>query len=147
MHYVCYIDGSSLTNPGHAAIAVRIYDAVGCLLLSLCEPIGKQTNNYAEYYAVVRGLQEATRMQIDHLTVITDSELLSKQSSGEYKVLADNLKELYTEVQALRQQFAQIEIIYRKRESDERMMIVDKMAREAAEHVQRFGHHLLDDTV
>lgn len=86
-------------------------------------------------------------MQIDHLTVITDSELLSKQSSGEYKVLADNLKELYTEVQALRKQFAQIEIIYRKRESDERMMIVDKMAREAAEHVQRFGHHLLDDTV
>jgi hypothetical protein len=41
--------------------------------------------------------------------------------------------------------FSHIDIIYRKLETDERMMIVDKMAREAAEHVQRFGHHSLDN--
>ncbi|MFN3691169.1 MAG: ribonuclease HI family protein, partial [Fimbriimonadales bacterium] len=103
MEAVAYVDGASLANPGSAALAVRLYDMQGRLLQSICEPIGKQTNNFAEYYALLRCLQEAHQKGITRLTIYTDSELLVKQWSGDYRVLSDNLKPLYREAQEFRE--------------------------------------------
>lgn len=139
MQAVAYIDGSSLQNPGYAALAVRIYDAQGRLLHSLCEPIGKQTNNFAEYYALLRCLQEALQLGVQHLTVYTDAELLSKQWTGEYQVRAENLRPLYNEAKQYAALIGSVQIVWVRPSEDKRAQLVNKLAQEAAEHVQRFG--------
>ena len=139
MEAVAYVDGASLLNPGCAALAVRLYDTQGRLLQSICEPIGKQTNNFAEYYALLRCLQEAYQMGITRLTIYTDSELLAKQWTGEYKVHSDNLRPLYQEAQGFRERFERLEILHARKDSLDLAKVVDRMAREAAKHVQQFA--------
>jgi ribonuclease HI len=49
-------------NPGPAAVAARISGADGVVLQELSEMIGNATEEYAEYFAVVRGLQAAIEL-------------------------------------------------------------------------------------
>lgn len=137
-----YIDGASLSNPGYAGLAVLLFDAEGRLLLSLCEPIGKQTNNFAEYYALLRCLHEAVRLGISHLDIYTDSELIAKQWTGEYKVQSENLKPLYWEAKELAQRIGTVVVHHTKAQSDEWIKLVDKMSQRAAEHIQKFSPEL-----
>ncbi len=58
-------------------------------------PLGHQTNNYAEYSALLAALNYTLRHGFKALKVISDSELLVKQISGEYKVSSPTLKELH----------------------------------------------------
>lgn len=139
MEAIAYIDGASLQNPTYAALAFRIYNSAGELLLSVCEPIGKQTNNFAEYYALLRCLQEAHRMGIRQLTIYTDAELLHKQWIGECRVNSENLRPLYTEAKELARQFESVQVNWVRSGTDECAKVVDRMAREAAEHVKQFG--------
>lgn len=139
MEAIAYVDGASLANPGDAALAVQIYDTQGQILKSICEPIGKQTNNFAEYYAMLRCLQEAQAMGIQRLTIYTDSELLCKQWTGEYQVRSENLRPLYHEAKEYAQMFAHVSVVQIRRASDPRAQIADRMAQEAAQHVQRFN--------
>jgi ribonuclease HI len=53
-----YIHGECKEDLGPAAIGVYIVNARGDIELSLAESIGNGTNEYAEYFAVVRALQE-----------------------------------------------------------------------------------------
>ena len=145
MKAVAYIDGSSLQNPGYAAIAVRIYDESGQLLLSLCEPYGKQTNNYAEYLAYVRCLEEARQLGVTELCIFTDSELIAKQWSGEYQIRSGNLKPLYEYTLELRQQM-EVEVRRIPTQGDERLKLTNRMAQEAAKFVQQqFATHYLHE--
>ncbi len=56
--------------------------------------IGVATNNAAEYSAAVYALQEALMLGARNVDVFSDSELLVKQVSGEYKVKNEDLKRL-----------------------------------------------------
>lgn len=144
MKAVAYIDGSSLQNPGYAAIAVRIYDESGQLLLSLCEPYGKQTNNFAEYLACARCLEEALQLGVTELCIFTDSELLAKQWSGEYRIHSRNLKPLHDYTLELRQQI-RAEIKRIPAQNDERLQLTSRMAQEAAKFVQQFATQYLQE--
>jgi ribonuclease HI len=53
---VINVDGGARGNPGPAAIGVVISAPDGTVLEQIAEPIGVQTNNVAEYRAVLRGL-------------------------------------------------------------------------------------------
>ncbi|CUU35314.1 MAG: ribonuclease HI family protein [Armatimonadetes bacterium] len=135
-----FIDGSALNNPGAAGLAVRIEDEQGRLLLELCEPIGRATNNFAEYYSLLRCLQEAKRMGITELDIYTDLELIVKQWSGVYKV-NERLRPLYSEAKRIAQEIGQVRIHHAKAESEwvEIIQYVDALCRKAAEHVQKVG--------
>lgn len=145
MKAVAYIDGSSLQNPGYAAIAVRIYDESGQLLLSLCEPYGKQTNNYAEYLAYVRCLEEACQLGVTELCILTDSELIARQWSGQYRIHSRNLKPLYDYTLELRQEM-KVEVRRIPTESNECLQLTNRMVQEAAKFVQQqFATHYLQE--
>jgi ribonuclease HI len=62
------------------------------VIKSLSAAIGPQTNNIAEYCALVMALQEALMLGVTELDVFTDSELVAKQWSGEYKLKEATLK-------------------------------------------------------
>jgi ribonuclease HI len=95
---IAYIDGGSRGNPGPAGYGVQIKDTDGLVLANIAESIGTTTNNVAEYRAFLAALYWALEHKQTRLHICSDSELLVKQLSGEYKVKSDKLKPLYQEV-------------------------------------------------
>src|SRR3989344_6701587 len=82
-----YTDGGSRGNPGEAAIGCVLIDPLtGKILKEHHETIGIQTNNVAEYRALIAGLALAKRFRPNRLVCHLDSELIVKQLSGAYKV-------------------------------------------------------------
>jgi probable phosphoglycerate mutase len=85
-----WIDGGSRGNPGPSGIGVYFPG-----LIRISEYLGPQTNNYAEYSALIAAVQFAAARQCTRLKVYSDSELVVKQIRGEYKVRNENIRPLY----------------------------------------------------
>lgn len=94
-------DGASKGNPGPASIGVILLDSDGTTLAEISERIGTATNNEAEYAALIRGLEEAKVLGLKRLRWRTDSELLQRQWTGQYKVRSPRLIALHREAKSL----------------------------------------------
>jgi ribonuclease HI len=94
-------DGASRGNPGPAAIGATIKDEQGGLIARISRPIGRATNNQAEYRAVIAALREAVRLGAREVDIRLDSELVVRQLSGRYRVKNATLKALYQEAKGL----------------------------------------------
>ncbi len=104
-----FSDGGSRGNPGQAAIGCILEDpARGETLEQLALRIGIETNNVAEYRALIEGLKLAEKYQPNRLICHLDSELVVKQLNGEYLVKMSTLQPLYDEVKELSMEFADI---------------------------------------
>ena len=104
---ICYTDGGARGNPGPAAIGVYITDEAGTMVREVAQTIGNSTNNYAEYQAVLTGLQtlkatygKATKTTQFELRL--DSELVKKQLNGEYQIKEPGLVPMFIEIHNLR---------------------------------------------
>src|SRR5690348_14895102 len=93
--HIAQIDGASRGNPGPAAYAVIVKDASGKVVFQLGKKLGRQTNNVAEYYALLAALDYAAGHGIKALRIRSDSELLVRQIKGQYKVKSADLKPLH----------------------------------------------------
>jgi ribonuclease HI len=116
MHLNIYTDGASRGNPGHAAIGVVIQDDASRVLKEISEYIGINTNNYAEYHAVLRALKEAKNLNADTITLFSDSELVCRQLTGKYKVKSNNIRPLFTEVISLASKLKSFSVTHIRRE-------------------------------
>ncbi|NOS68241.1 MAG: ribonuclease HI family protein [Candidatus Peribacteraceae bacterium] len=97
-----FTDGGSRGNPGHAAIGCVLIDPTkGVTLKEHAERIGEETNNVAEYRALIEGLKIATHYRPNRLICHLDSELVVKQLNGEYRVKMPTLQPLVDEIHAL----------------------------------------------
>jgi ribonuclease HI len=94
---VAYCDGGSRGNPGPAGFGVYIQDSAGKVLGELSEFVGKRTNNFAEYSALLAALEFAIANGHKGLRVVSDSELMVKQIKGQYRVNSPELRPLYEE--------------------------------------------------
>lgn len=92
---IMYTDGGSKGNPGDAGIGIAIYDEKRVPIAEVSRYIGTQTNNAAEYFALVRGLEEVIRLGAGWVDIYMDSELIVKQIKGEYSVKNEGLKPFY----------------------------------------------------
>lgn len=116
-----FSDGGSRGNPGHAAIACILEDPVaGTVLKEYFERIGQETNNVAEYRALIKGLELAQAYQPNRLICHLDSELVVKQVRGEYRVKMPTLQPLVEEVLELERQLADVEFVHIPREDNYR---------------------------
>lgn len=94
-----YCDGGSRGNPGPAAAgAVLKYDDE---TVPLGRFLGIQTNNFAEYSAVVMGMEAALARKPKKIEVYLDSELIVKQMNGIYRVKNVDLRPLYEKVRLM----------------------------------------------
>ena len=114
--HVANIDGASRGNPGPAAYAVVLRDAQGKTVLELAKKIGRETNNVAEYYALLAALDYAVNQGISALRIRSDSELLVRQMQGRYKVKSPELKPLHERASKLARQVAYFAIEHVRRE-------------------------------
>ena len=104
-----HIDGASKGNPGHAGIGILVR-ANGEVLTEHADYLGRATNNAAEYQALLKGLDIATSLGAEHVSVISDSELVVKQINGLYRVKNVALLPLYQEARKRSRKFKTFQI-------------------------------------
>lgn len=124
-----FTDGGSRGNPGEAGIGVfaREGDKV---LFELSEYLGVQTNNVAEYTAVIRALETVVERGFTGSRVhfFLDSKLVVEQVQGNWKVKEAHLQQLVDRVRVLAAQCAHITYTHIPREKNKE---ADRLANEA----------------
>lgn len=129
---VVYTDGASRGNPGPASYGVWICESEKPVE-ELKGYLGIQTNNFAEYTAVIQALTWAKQKGVAEITIRTDSELLVKQLSGVYKVKSDVIKPLFQQVKTLIQgNFKRVDFQHVRREFNKE---ADRLANEALDEL------------
>ena len=96
-----FTDGAARGNPGPAGIGAVLVGPGGEELKTISEYIGEGTNNFAEYTALIRGLEEAERLGANRVAVFLDSELVARQLVGAYRVKSESLRPLYRQAREL----------------------------------------------
>lgn len=116
-----FSDGGSRGNPGQAAIAYILEDPIrGEVLKEHGERIGVETNNVAEYRALIEGLKASQAYQPNRLICHLDSELVVKQLNGEYRVKMETLKPFVDEIQELAAELPDVVFTHIPREDNYR---------------------------
>lgn len=101
---IIFTDGAAEPNPGPAAIGATINDEQGRLIASISQPIGRATNNQAEYRAIIAALEKTIKLGAKQVDMRSDSELVVRQINGQYRVKKASLKPLYQQVKQLQSQ-------------------------------------------
>ena len=101
-------DGGARGNPGPAAFGYVLEAVDGTVLAAHGERIGVATNNVAEYRALIAGLEKALELELDEVEVVSDSELLVKQMTGEYRVKNEALRLLSIQATRLARQLERV---------------------------------------
>jgi ribonuclease HI len=111
------IDGASRGNPGLSGIGVVI-SREGEKIAEYNEFIGNSTNNLAEYMALKKALKMASTMNDDEITILSDSELVIKQRTRNYKVRSKRLKTVFREISNLEKSFKHVRYRHIPREDN-----------------------------
>ncbi len=134
MKIIMYSDGGARGNPGPAGAGVYIEDGEGNIVKKIAKFLGKRTNNWAEYEAVILGL-EALKKQFGHklkemdIELRMDSELVVRQLTNVYKVKNQDLFAQYLKIHNMRiKDFPMLKITHVRREKNKE---ADKLANEA----------------
>ncbi|NQT75653.1 MAG: ribonuclease HI family protein [Candidatus Omnitrophica bacterium] len=123
-----FIDGASRGNPGPSGIGIVFFDDKKNVVKKIFKFIGNATNNVAEYTAFIYALQEALIDRYEDVKIASDSELLTRQLRGEYRVKNENLKPFYDQFLHLSRGFNRIEVVSIGRKDNS---IADKLANKA----------------
>ena len=115
-HWSIYVDGSSaregegvgvlLIGPNHQKLQYS---------LRFMFPI---TNNVAKYEALLEGLRLVDKIKAEHVTIYVDSQLVTRQVSGEYEVRDPSLKKYHELVEQIWVCFKSTRIIQIPRENN-----------------------------
>jgi len=114
---VAYIDGGARSNPGEAGAGIY-FERNGSPWRGLYRYLGLQTNNYAEYSALLEALQYALNEGFTRLAVYADSELLVRQMLGSYRVKHPVLRRLHEQAMQLAHRLERFAIHHVPRESN-----------------------------
>lgn len=95
-------DGGARGNPGPAAIGVVVKNEQGEVLGKISQKIGHQTNNFAEYTAVIAALKWLQEKKYaGRIRFFLDSTLVVNQLNGLFKVKENTLRMLVFKVREL----------------------------------------------
>jgi ribonuclease HI len=122
------VDGGARGNPGPAGYGAYIRGADGKAIAQLSEYLGIKTNNFAEYSALIGALEYAIAHGYRALKVISDSELMVRQMTGQYRVNSPDLKPMYERARSLVRQLDRFAIEHVLRAKNQH---ADRLANEA----------------
>jgi len=102
--FVIRTDGAARGNPGPASSGAALYDLArpdarddrAAPDASISDYLGIQTNNVAEYTAVVRALELAAELGAREVHLLLDSKLIVEQLAGRWRVKDSKLIPLWT---------------------------------------------------
>jgi ribonuclease HI len=123
-----FTDGGARGNPGPAAYGYVLEADDGTVLAAHGEAIGVATNNVAEYRGLLAGLEKALELHVPEVEVVSDSELLVKQMTGEYRVKNEALRTLSIEAARLARRIGKVSYTAVRREHNE---LADRLVNDA----------------
>jgi ribonuclease HI len=114
MRLIIRTDGAARGNPGPASSGAVLIDASApgarrpdaAPLASISEYLGVQTNNVAEYTAVLRALALALELGAREVEMLLDSKLIVEQLHGRWRVKDAKLILLHAEAKSHLARFA-----------------------------------------
>lgn len=115
---IVYTDGASRGNPGPASFGYVITNENGEVIKEGAEKLGEQTNNYAEYMAMIEALNFCKRHGAKKILIRADSQLMIRQMKGEYKVKAEGIIPLHQKAKLLASHFSTIHYEHIPREKN-----------------------------
>ena len=86
-------------------------------MAEISEYLGEATNN-GRVYGLDQGFEQSFGIRAEEVQIYTDSELLTRQINGSYRVKSEGLKPLFLEVMALKRRFAAFSINHVSREKN-----------------------------
>ena len=107
--YIGFADGASRSTRNLASVAWAIYAPTNKLISLRGVCLGRATNNYAEYSAVIELLVDAISLGIHRLVVRLDSHLVVLQLSNVYFIRSPTLLRVYLRIRLLERHFDYIE--------------------------------------
>lgn len=119
-------DGAARGNPGPASAGAVIIDASrpdayrpdALPVAVVSRPLGIQTNNYAEYTAVILALEKALDLGAVEVELVLDSLLVVEQLAGRWKVKHPGIKPLVDRVRSLLAGVERWSVRHERRESN-----------------------------
>lgn len=120
-----YIDGASAGNPGPSGIGIFLKGEGQ--LIKLSEAIGMTNNHIAEFTALVRGLEEAKKLETNFVWLHSDSKIVVSSvdkryvKNEEFKPYLERALEIIDE----------LELFFIKWIPDKENKAADALAREA----------------
>jgi ribonuclease HI len=98
MKFTIHADGGARGNPGPAGAGAVVRDELGNTVAVVSKFLGRQTNNFAEYEAVISAFDELAKLVPENgrdkvdVSVKMDSMLVVRQMQGEWRVKHPNMK-------------------------------------------------------
>jgi ribonuclease HI len=137
-------DGAARGNPGPASSGAVLIEAAGPVsrrpdaapIASISEYLGVQTNNVAEYTAVVRALALAHELGAGEVEMLLDSKLIVEQLHGRWRVKDAKLIPLHAEAKAHLARFSRWSATHVPRAQNKQ---ADALCNEAIDRAQAGG--------
>lgn len=140
---IIFTDGGARGNPGLAAAGVYLEIAAVNLRLLCGKYLGENTNNFAEYFGVILGLETVLTLIEDsaetEIDFFADSALVVNQLNGKYQLKAENLKPLFQKVRDLEKKFKKVTYTHVVRAENK---LADKAVNEALDSKSSFKKEL-----
>jgi len=135
---IIYTDGGSRGNPGPAAIGMVFCNERGEIFKKYSQYLGDVlTNNEAEYQAVIFALNKFKSLfgkklaQNSELEIRSDSELLTNQLNGKYKILTPEIQSFFLTIWNLKLDFKNVKFRFISREKNKE---ADRLVNEALDN-------------
>ena len=147
---ILHTDGGSRGNPGPSGIGYVLLVDDGLELVTISEGgayIGEATNNEAEYQALLWGLDNAKALDVQHVSIRTDSELMVKHVKNEFKVRSEGIKPLYRQVMRILDSFTSFDISHVYREDNSRADTLANVAMDTRDSIGTFAVPWLDESL
>ena len=116
-----FCDGGARGNPGPAASGFAVVEGDN-IIYKESKYLGETTNNVAEYKAVIMALDwlHKEKFSAGKIVFNLDSQLITKQLMGEFKIKSERLKPLVTIAKDLEKKIDQrIEYVWNPRSQNE----------------------------
>lgn len=123
--WLLMVDGAARGNPGEAGCGAAILDENGAVVKELSRYLGRTTNNVAEYEGLLMGLEALLQLGQKNIVVQSDSQLMVRQLTGEYRVKDEKLKVKYQRAMDLLRRFDSYRIVHVRRELNK---LADRLA-------------------
>lgn len=138
MDLIINTDGASRGNPGPASYGFLIKAREGEILHQEGKAIGFETNNVAEYMAVLASFEYVFKRWSKKfpiiVEVISDSQLIAQQLAGNYKIKNQNLKKIFNKIKTMEVEIGYI--TYRNVPRAENF-IADRLANQALDLIKQ----------
>ncbi|MBC6414800.1 MAG: ribonuclease HI family protein [Bdellovibrionales bacterium] len=105
-----YTDGACRGNRGPCSIGLQVFGINQDLIYEESAYLeDNNTNNFAEYKAVIRALELSVKHQVQDLTLFSDSQFLVYQMQNKYKVKTASIKKLFDECKLFIKQIPRVQ--------------------------------------